>query len=71
MYLETWMLIVAVFAYGVCTYTVGKRARRHGILCGIDVTLTELVKNKIIVINEKGIYGGKGKKSIMSIPRPK
>jgi len=71
MYLETWMLGVAVLAYGICAYTVGKRSRRIGILTGIDATLSELVKNQIIVINEKGIYGGKGKKSIISIPRPK
>jgi len=62
MYLDTWMLIVAVLAYGVCAYTVGKRARQQGILRGIDVIITELVNNKIIVINEKGIYGGRAKK---------
>lgn len=71
MYLETWMLGVAVLAYGICAYTVGKRSRRIGILTGIDVTLSELLKNHIIVIDKNGISGGKGRKKLLGIVEPK
>ena len=50
MYLDPWMLVLAVFMYGVCAYV----SRKSGVLSGAYQTLQLLEKNKVIKISQTG-----------------
>lgn len=50
MYLETWMIVTLIIAFGACAFI----SRNQGFLRGASVTLQALEEQRFIKIDEEG-----------------
>lgn len=68
MYIEPWMALIGVAAFGMCAYFSYKNGHREGLLVGIEGAFSYLEKYNVIKLLEDGsIHPGKGKLNITGL----
>lgn len=66
MFIEPWMVLAIVAAFGACAYYSHRNGKREGLLIGIDGAFSYLEKHGCIQFTADGsIKGGKGKAQVM------
>lgn len=58
MFIEPWMALLVVAAFGACAHYSYKNGKLAGVVAGIDGTFDYLEKHQVIKFNEDGSISG-------------
>ena len=58
MFIEPWMALLVVAAFGACAHYSYKNGKLAGVVAGIDGTFEYLEKHRVIKFNEDGSISG-------------
>lgn len=65
MFIEPWMALLVVAAFGACAHYSYKNGKLAGVVAGIDGTFEYLEKHKVIKFHEDGTIEGLKKRLVL------